>query len=247
MQRILFLALVLVAGAAAADADHGTRQVRYIGVHPIPKSEGDGICYIEGPHVHIYGADKLQYRVHDGANYFVGDPVAYGWDGPRYAYKGHHPIQVEAVAGGDPDEEWCYIGGPHYHYFPAPDDPEFRLVGNAYFYVGTPPKTYVEARPAMMRINAVYAPLIYDRPIVEVDAPAGWIGARVDLPGVVVAAPSVVVERPRAVVVAPNVAIGAEVHLPLPSVHVGVGVIAPGVIVEERVKVKRGRHRGHWR
>jgi hypothetical protein len=245
MQRICLPTLaVVIAIAAAADAGPTGRQVRYVGVHPIPKSEGGGICYIEGPHVHIYAADKLQYRDHHGAKYFVGDPVAYGWDGPKYAYKGHHPIHVEAVVGGDPDEEWCYIDGPHFHYFPAPEGPDFKLVGDAYFYVGTPPHAYVEARPALVKINAVYTPLIYDRPVIAVEAPVGWIGVGVGVPGVVV-------EGPAVGVVAPGIAVGAEIHVPVPSIHVGVGVVAPGlvvapgVVVDERVKVKRGR--GHWK
>jgi hypothetical protein len=253
MQRIWLLALAIALGiVAAADANPPGRQVRFVGVHPIPKVEGGGICYIEGPHVHIYAADKLQYRDHDGAKMFVGDPVAYGWDGPKYAYKGHHPIHVEAVVGGDPDEEWCYIDGPHFHYFPAPEGPEFKLAGNTYFYVGTPPAAYVEARPAMVKINTVYTPLIYDRPVVAIDAPDGWIGVGVGVPGVVVEGPAVGVVAPGVAVVAPGVAIGAEIHVPMPSVHVGVGIVAPGVvvgtpgvIVEERVKVKRGR--GHWK
>ena len=74
------LGLALFAAPAIAG---GGRQVRFVGIHPIPKPEGGGICYIEGPHVHIYDADKIQYRDHRGANYFVGDPVAYGYDGKR--------------------------------------------------------------------------------------------------------------------------------------------------------------------
>jgi hypothetical protein len=103
----------------------------------------------------------------------------------------------------------------------------------------------------MVRINAIYTPLVYERPVVEVEAPVGWIGARVDLAGpavgVGVVAPGVGVG-----VVAPGVAVGAEIHVPVPSVQVGVtlpGVVVstPGVIVEERVKIKHdnGWHKGH--
>jgi hypothetical protein len=236
MQRLWLVLVLALPMFATADADVGSRQVRYVGIHPIPKSEGGGICYIEGPHVHIYAADKLQYRDHDGAKYFVGDPVAYGWDGPRYAYKGPHPIHVEAVVGGDPDVEYCYIEGPHFHYFVPVDDPDFKVVGDTYFYVGTPPRAFVDARPAMVKINAVYTPLVYARPVVTVEAPIGWIGARAEFVGPAIVAP---------VVVAPGVAIGAEVHIPIPSIHIGIGM--PGVVVEERVKIKHdnGWHRGH--
>ena len=59
---------------ALADPVYG-KQVRFAGIHPIPKSEGGGMCYIEGPHVHIYAADPVEYRVHDNDNVFVGDPL----------------------------------------------------------------------------------------------------------------------------------------------------------------------------
>jgi hypothetical protein len=233
------VALTAVSGSAFAGSSG--KQVRYIGIHPLPKSEGGGICYIEGPHVHVYDADKVQYRDHHGANYFVGDPVAYGYDGKRYAYKGHHPIHVSAVVGDDdPDDEYCYITGPHYHYFAPPDGgngPEFRVAGDAYFYVGDPPRAYVEARPAMMKINTVYQPLVYDRPVVTVDPPEGWIGARAEFAG-----PELVVEPRAAAVIAPRAGVTVEAAIPEPSVHVGVGIGigagigigVPGVIVHER-------------
>ena len=225
------VALLVLAGHAGS-ADAAGRQVRYVGIHPVPKSEGGGICYIEGPHVHVFDADKVQYRDHHGANYFVGDPVAYGYDGQRYVYKGHHPIHVNVVVGDDePDDEYCYINGPHYHYFAPPEGPEFRVAGDAYFYVGEPPHAYIEARPAMMRINAVYQPLAYERPVVTVDAPEGWIGARAELSG-----PAVVVEPPRAAVAPARAGVTVQGFIPTPSLHIGVGIGigSPGVIVHER-------------
>ncbi len=196
MRTIVLLAIVLGVAAPLHADSHQKPQVRYVGIHPIPKSEGGGFCNIEGPHVHIYAADKLQYRVHDGANFFVGDPVAYGYEGPRYAYKGNHPIHVDAVLDdddGDADVEYCYLDGPHYHYFAPPEGPDFKLVGGAYFYIGAPPKPYLDARPAMLRINTEYKPLVYERPTITVEAPVGWIGARAEL---AIRAP-VVVRRPR--------------------------------------------------
>jgi hypothetical protein len=243
---LALLALILAAPAVAGNG----KQVRYVGIHPLPRSEGGGMCYIEGPHIHVYEADKVQYRDHRGANYFVGDPVAYGYDGERFAYKGHHPIHVDAVLGdGDPDDEYCYINGPHYHYFAPADGPEFKVVGGAYFYVGEPPRAYVSARPQMMKINAVYQPLVYERPVVTVEAPVGWIGARAEF-----VTPAAVVVAPGPVVVAPAAGISIEAHIPTPSLHVDVGIGGPAVIVherpviiEERVKIKHdnGRHRGH--
>jgi hypothetical protein len=263
-KSVLLLAVVLSALAVPVAAGN-LKQVRYVGIHPVPKAEGGGICYIEGPHVHVFAADKLQYRDHRGANYFVGDPVAYGYDGQRYAYKGHHPIHVGAVVGdGDPDDVYCYLTGPHYHYFAPSEGPEFRLSGEAYFYVGDPARAYVDARPAMMKINAVYQPLVYERPVVTVDAPVGWIGARAEF---VAPAAAVVVAPPAAgMVVAPlRAGVSVEAHIPAPSLHVDVGIGLPGVIVherapavivherpviiEERVRVKHdhGKHRGHYK
>ena len=259
MMRTSWLGLLVVLALGAligpvvgsAFADPGAHQVRFLGIHPIPKGEGGGICYIEGPHVHIYAGDKIQYRDHHGASYFVGDPVAYGYDGPRYTYKGHHPIQVHAIVGeAEPDVEYCYITGPHFHSFAPPEGPDFQRSGDAYFYVGEPPRAYLDARPAMVQINAMYEPIAYERPVITVEPPRGWIGARVDLfgPGVLVA--------PGAAILAPGLAIGAEVRMPMPSVHVnvGLGLGVPGVVVHEREVVRvhdnhehhdNGLHRGH--
>jgi hypothetical protein len=266
MGRHLFaviVALAALAGAHRAVAS-STRQVRYIGIHPIPKADGGGICYIEGPHVHIYEADdlKLQYRDYHGAHYFIGDPVAYGYDGKRVAYKGNHPIHVDMVVAADapvppppptvvvsapttpppsappPDADvdvYCYINGPHFHYFAPPEGPEFKLAGDAYFYVGDPPHAYVEARPAMLKINAIYTPIVYARPVIDVEAPVGWIGARAEF---AVEAPAV-----RAVVVPPSADI--SIHVPMPSVQIGVGVgvgvgAGVGVGVGGGVRVRHG-------
>jgi hypothetical protein len=237
MRTLLLVFAVLLVSPTIASADRA-KQVRYIGIHPVAKSAGSGICYIEGPHVHLYAADKLQYREHDGHNVFVGDPVAYGYEGPRYTYKGHHPVHVHAVVGSDePDVEYCYLDGPHYHAF-APPEGALTLEGGVYFYTGAPPKAYLEARPAMIKVNAVYEPLVYARPVVTVAAPVGWIGARVDLVAPVVVAPRA------------GVAVDARVHIPLPSVHVQIG--GPAVIIHDRhhhhkhKKFKRHRGRGRW-
>ncbi|MBA3502306.1 MAG: hypothetical protein M4D80_18870 [Myxococcota bacterium] len=227
-------ALVLFTTLAVA----GKKQVRYIGIHPIPKAEGGGFCNIEGPHVHIFGASKLEYRDHRGHNHFVGDPVAYGYDGPRHAYKGHHPIEVHAVVNTpEPDVEFCYLNGPHYHYFTPPEGPDFRLSGEAYFYVGTPPPVYVEARPAMIEINAVYKPIVYARPVIEVEAPVGWIGLHATY-GVGMGIVTPVVVAPRAHVHTPGVVV--DVHVPAPTLRVDVGIGIGG-----GVHVGGHSHRGH--
>ncbi|NVB85023.1 MAG: hypothetical protein HOV81_42040 [Kofleriaceae bacterium] len=232
------------ASPALASKKYG-KQVRYAGIHPISKGEGGGICHIEGPHVHIYPANKLEYRVYADNNVFVGDPVAYGWDGPKYAYKGNHPIQVNAIVdvGAEPFVHYCYIDGPHFHYFEPEGQPDFKVVGDAYFYVGEPAPAYIEARPAYVAINATYRPLVYTRPVIEVEPPSGWIGARVDLFPVAIeaSAPVVVAPRPRPAVVTGGV--NVDVHIPVPTISVGVGVgVGGGVIVHDR-----GRGRGKFK
>jgi hypothetical protein len=232
------VALAVTAGSAVAG-----KQVKYIGIHPVAKAHGGGFCHIEGPHVHTYAADNVQYRDHRGHKHFVGDPVAYGYDGPKHAYKGHHPIQVDANieatagirvgephgdhaprTGGSPHTEFCYLDGAHYHYFAPYEGPDFKFVGGAYFYVGTPPRAYVDARPSMMKINAMYTPIVYARPVVTVDAPVGWVGARAEFIAPVVVAPAVVV--------------------PAPSVRVNIGIGVPGVIIHDH---HHHRGRGHYK
>lgn len=228
MRTTIVLAVLLVATAGRVEASQA-RQVHYAGIHPVPAAEGGGICHIEGPHVHMYRADKLQYREHDGEYVFVGDPVAYGWDGPHYPYKGHHPIDVQVVVGDDvPDVEWCYLDGPHYHAFAPHDGTDFVVAGRAYFYVGKPPKAYLEAGPAMVKINTIYRPIVYERPVVTVSAPAGWIGANVEI------------VRPRRKVVAP-------VRVIAPTIWVDLGVDAPAVIIREHDHHHHHHHHHHHR
>jgi hypothetical protein len=198
----------------------------------VPKGEGGGICHIEAPHVHIYAANKLEYRTYADNNVFVGDPVAYGWDGPKYAYKGHHPIQVNAVVGmPEPYVHYCYISGPHYHYWEPPEGPDFKVVGGAYFYVGTPPPVYVEARPAYIGINAYYEPITYTRPVVEVEPPHGWIMVGVGAPAPVIVAPRGRVRGGVGVVGGVGVSAGVHVEVPAPTIGIGVHVGGPAVIV----------------
>jgi hypothetical protein len=268
MKRILLpvmIALASIGYATDAHADH-KRQVRYVGIHPIPKEYGGGTCYIEVPHVHVYMVPdaKVHYRDHRGSLYFVGDPVAYGYDGPKYAYNGPHPIRVDAVVGDDDeDEEYCYITGPHYHAYAPPEviSADFQLQGGAYWWVGTPPQAYVDARPVYAKVNAYYTPMHYERPVVVVDSPPpGWIGASIEVvppvAAVEVHTPGVVVEEPPPVVVNGGVGFEAHVGVALPSldVHVGgpsaviVGSPPPDrVIIVDKHHHDNGRHRGWYK
>jgi len=153
------------------------------------------------------------------------------------------------MSGADEEDtgSW-YLAGPHYHTFAAPEGPEFEVRGDVAFYVGTPPPVYLEARPAMIKVNAVYTPLDYDRPEVTIEPPSAWIGVRA---GFAVPAAVIVDERPAAVIVPGRVRAGVEVVVPTPSLSVDIGIgIGGGVIVggdRDRGrgwKGDRGRKRG---
>lgn len=257
MLRVALLvgaALMLLPGGSEASR---TKQVRYGGIHSVPKGRGGGLCHIEAAHVHVYAPDiAVQYREHEGQQVFVGDPVAYGWDGDRHSYYGHHPIHVNVIVGDeDPDEEYCYLDGPHYHSFAPPPEvvADFKLEGGAYFFVGTPPPTYVEARPTFIKINAVYEPIVYERPVVTVTPPNMWIGVRY------------AARAPRPAVVAPpppprrgggSATVGVDVYVPAveirpPSIEIGVGIgVGVGVSGGHRhghghKHKKHKKHKGH--
>jgi hypothetical protein len=250
LHRLPIVALFGIAtlGAlTAADAKGKGKQVRYVGVHPIPKAKGGGVCHIEAPHVHVYSPSdvKVQYRVHDDAYYFVGDPVAYGWDGPKHSYYGHHPVAIDVVLEDEGDHtEYCYLDGPHYHYYAPPPSLRFEIKGGAAWYVGDMPPAYVEARAELDPIDVVYEPIVYERPVVVVDAqPAAWVGLRyaVVAPAVEVRAP-VVVARP---------AVRAHVDVVVPTVQVDIG-IGGGIFVDGHSHGRghghfKGKGKGHWK
>jgi hypothetical protein len=250
---IAFLALVIGLGTAAADKKH----YRYVGIHPIAKAYGGGMCHIQAPHVHIYAPIdvKVQFREHDGYNYFIGDPAAYEWDGPKTSYYGHHPVPVNVIVEDDyEDTEYCYIEGPHFHAWAPPPGMEVKLVGGAYWYTGKFPDAYVKGKVTYDPIDVVYEPIVYTRPVVVVDAPPpGWYGIGIvdihghghgrghgHVDGVVGVGVGVEVITPPPPVV--------RVEVGLPSVHVGVG---GGVFVggaghgHGKVKHKKWKGRRH--
>lgn len=193
---------------AFADPQVAPKRIAYVGVHPIPAAEGGGFCNIEGPHVHIYRpahADEL-YRVIHGSYLFVGDPVPFGYDGPRHAYSGRHPVPVdELVRGEHPEHDgavFCYLDGPHYHIYAPPPGLAFVLRGDAYWYVGDWPRSYQLDGPRYQKINVIYAKLTYARPLVTAAAPAGYHVPVIEIATprpapVVVHAPTVVKVRAR--------------------------------------------------
>lgn len=255
--RTYLLALTLLLGLAGV-ASAGGKHHRYVGIHPIVKAHGGGMCHIEAPHVHAYAPIdvKVNFRDHDGYHHFVGDPVAYQWDGPKHAYYGHHPVPVHVVVGDDhEDMEYCYLDGAHYHAW-EPQGIDVKLQGGAYWYVGDFPEAYVKGKVVYDPIDVVYKPIVYTRPAVVVDVPPpGWYG------GTVVVAPVVEVRTPRPPPpprAHAHGVVGVEVHVPtvqvevgLPSVHIGVGGHVHGGHHhrhghhKHKKWKKRGRGRGH--
>lgn len=217
-QRHLVLALLaiaafLVAVEATADAKH----FKYAGGHPITASPDGGFCYIEVPHVHVYAParPRVLYRVHDESYVFIGDPVRFGYDGPKHAYRGHHPLHFHVDIGvgleaPDDDLGRCELDGLHYHYFEPAPVATFTVEDGIYVYAGVP-------------TVQVEAPVIAVEPEVhgEVEVHAG-VSA-----GVVLQAPTL------------------EVQVGLPGVFVVGGGHVHGHDHgrHERVKV-RGHHRG---
>jgi hypothetical protein len=188
MQRhLMLLCSVLVATVVASEPSARAtprpipaKQIAYVDVHPIPTDAGGGFCNIEGPHVHVYRpehADEL-YRVVGGSYLFIGDPVPFGYDGPKHAYYGRHPIPVDELVAKPHTEHdggvYCYLDGPHYHIYVPPPTLTFVDRGNAYWYVGAWPRSYQLDAPRYQKINIIYAPLLYARPVVTASAPAGY-------------------------------------------------------------------------
>jgi hypothetical protein len=159
---------VLLAISAPAEAKH----FRYHSRHPYK----GGFCYIEVAHSHGYAPnDGRVYRMVDGEYYFVGDPVAYGYEGPRYAYYGEHPVVEVGIHFGEP--EYCYLQGPHYHWYSPPPETRFESRSGVYWYVGAFEPVYWRARPRYVVINDVYRPMRYERPVVALTAaPPTWRG-----------------------------------------------------------------------
>jgi hypothetical protein len=237
--------LVLVAfglttlAASAAEA----KQYRYIRAHPL---SAEAFCYIEVPHVHaVPPFKKVLFRVHDDHYYFVGDPVAYNGDGDRHVYHGHHPIDVRVVIGRD-GHEFCYLDGPHYHFFAPPPAARFELKGGVYWYVGKMPRRYQREREIYGSINTIE--VRYRRPVVTIEPPPHYVELYVGAPHLSVHAvghrshrvPHV---RPHVPHVRPVVGVVA------PRPHISIGVPAPSVHVEHRVSVGhshgRGKKKGH--
>jgi hypothetical protein len=121
-------------------------------------------CHIEAPHVHVAAPyEKTHFRVYDDRYYFVGDPTPYGWEGPRHRYHGHHPIQVEVIVG-HPGIEYCYLDGPHAHFFAPAPGARFEVRSGTYWYAGRLPKRYRRERTVYVPTFTAEVHVAHPRP-----------------------------------------------------------------------------------
>lgn len=187
--------------SAAAPAGPG----RFAGAHPIAPP-ASGFCYIDVPHTHSYAAphSALFQETTQGA-VFSGDPVPFGYEGDKTVYYGHHPIPVIVDGPPGPGSRFCFLKGPHYHEYPAPPGPGFKVKDSVVFYVGPIQPEVAAARPQLERaIEVEYRPYVALRPQVVVTPPPEWQGVVWVAPAVIPPPPPVVVAAPpRPVVVAP--------------------------------------------
>jgi len=163
-----FLVALLAREAAPARADGP--MARYRGIHPLSPHQG-AFCYIDALHMHrIPPPDMRVYAVlKGGENLFVGDPVALGYDGPKFAYFGPHPLAIP----GAPElpGTFCYLAGPHYHAAPQPSSPTLVQKDEVTWYIGPPPP----AVATRVWINEVRPIQSYQPPKVDVSsAPPGY-------------------------------------------------------------------------
>jgi hypothetical protein len=248
--RKLSTIIVGVAAWLAFASSARANIVEYVSQHPVPHKYGGGFCNIDVAHVHNYQPDDPRmYRQIGDKVYFVGDPTPFQYEGPRYSYYGAHPV-VDAEARFD-HPVYCYMKGPHYHWYQPPTGAQFQLTGGAYWYVGTFPHSYYEDRPRFAVVNEAYAPVHYARPVVDIHvAPPvvqaeiavggpGWrAGAVVGGPAVPFFVPPV---APVPVIVPPMVPVPVGV-----GIGVGVDVGFPGPMMVGGHYHDHGRHEG-WR
>ncbi len=170
-------AMLLLAASGVAEA----KQWKYAGMHPRSGQPSEGLCHIELTHVHTaapVNADVL-YRTHDNVYVFIGDPTPFGYEGPKHAYYGHHPVVINVILNIEvekDDVEYCYHDGPHYHAYEPPPRQEFVEKEDVAYYAGEYPEEYKRDNPKLVRVNTVYRNWSAPRPVVKVAPPPEYRG-----------------------------------------------------------------------
>ncbi len=125
---VSILPAVAALAAVSTGASVAVAQGRaYRGPHPV---DLEGHWHLEDA-VHVH--DELPVGVEpfgdvDGVFVFLADPVAYGYEGRSWTYRGVHPLPGGLSA-------YCGIEGEHRHPF-APDGSFRREAGGAYTFTG---------------------------------------------------------------------------------------------------------------
>ncbi|NTX04650.1 hypothetical protein HUA74_24030 [Myxococcus sp. CA051A] len=185
------LAMLLLASAGVVEA----KQWRYAGMHPRTGQPADGLCHMEMVHVHTAAplhADTL-YRTRENVYVFIGDPTPFGYEGPRHAYYGHHPVVLNVLVNISVDRdvvEYCYHDGPHYHSYEPPPRHEFVEKEDVSYYAGEYPQEYKQGSPSLVRVNTVYRSWSAPRPVITVGPPPEYRGPVIQV-GLNIPVPSV--------------------------------------------------------
>jgi len=161
-------ALVLLLTAATANA------ARFLGSHPLSGPAGGGYCYVEAPHIH---PDRptlgFLFQEVDQQYVFTGDPSPFSYEGRRYVFYGHHPIMTSDGQA----TVYCFLDGPHYHPFTAPNDSSFIVKDGVAFYIGLFSPYFFQLKERVGRaINSFYEPYARLRPVIDVSPPPEWHG-----------------------------------------------------------------------
>jgi hypothetical protein len=229
MRKLCTIIVGLAVWLAFASDAHA-KLVEYMSQHPVPHKYGGGFCTIEVAHVHNYPPDEPRmYREQNGQLYFVGDPTPFHYEGPKFAYYGAHPVVDAEVHFDHPI--YCYMKGPHYHWYQPPPQAHFQFDGGAYWYVGKFPSNYYSERPRFAVVNQVYAPMPYVRPVVDIHVAPPVVQAEVSVGGPGWSASAAFAAPAVPVIVPPVAAVPVPVPpIPVPVVPVPVPVPVPGVV-----------------
>ena len=200
MARMNLMGWALLLALASAGVSEA-KPVKYVGMHPRTGQPDGGLCHIQAVHVHtaVPAHAQVLYRLHDGVYFFIGDPVPFGYEGPRHGYYGHHPLVINVILQEEAEKdhvEYCYLDGPHFHTYEPPEDHDFVEKEDVYYFADEYPEAYKRDRPALVKVNVLYRPWRYTRPVVVEVPPREYLGPvlKVDVNVPAVAVPAVGVE-----------------------------------------------------
>ncbi len=153
MRASTVLFTTVIACTLLARAAHA-KDTEYISRHPLSART---FCNTNSPHVHAFEPHDLRlYRKIEGQYYFVGDPVPFGFTGPKVVYVGQHPISDLLADISVP--LFCYLKGRHSHWYEPVAALWFERREGAFVFVGAYDPIFYGHRPEYLAINDAYAP-----------------------------------------------------------------------------------------